>query len=69
MFGDYTCYPPLILFEESLKLMSKVNPSPEFIINSGDIYPSKSGNSADYIYIMNTVTKITQKYFPGVPII
>ena len=22
MFGDYNCYPPLLLFEESLRLMS-----------------------------------------------
>jgi len=71
--GNYSCDSPLLLVESSLQAMQRHQPSPDFILWTGDSAPHwRSPLPPDQKYITNVTkfvfTKLDQM-FPGVPVV
>eukprot|EP00825_Cyclidium_porcatum_P020212 TRINITY_DN2298_c0_g1_i1.p2 TRINITY_DN2298_c0_g1~~TRINITY_DN2298_c0_g1_i1.p2 ORF type:complete len:237 (-),score=23.00 TRINITY_DN2298_c0_g1_i1:877-1587(-) len=69
MFGDYSCDPPLVTQSEVIRQMSLIEPSPQFIIHTGD---SQHNQPLSMEEVQNSIRNSTQelkKNFPNTTII
>jgi len=70
--GNYHCDSPAALVESALLAMQRLNPSPDFIVWTGDSAPHWRDPVPDETYIFNVTKHVftrLDKLFPSIPII
>ncbi|KAJ6255559.1 sphingomyelin phosphodiesterase [Anaeramoeba flamelloides] len=67
--GDYKCDTPYWTFRSGIKQMKEIDPNPDFILFSGDLFGHKDTTSFALLKVFEKTIVTIKKHFPNIPLI